>query len=145
MEERPNQTDANHDIDPWRVGITLAPLVAVAALAVRVNIEAPAEHQRAVDAIRAASWVATGVTLVWFCVVAMMGGEPRTKVGLELRMFVERNSSRNSVVAPLTLFQTAFASPDRFALTRPRPAYPHGADIGPRRQRRAHPRCPPGE
>ena len=28
---------------------------------------------------------------------------------------------RNSAVAPLTLFQTALASPDRFALARPRP------------------------
>ena len=45
----------------------------------------------------------------------------------------------------LTLFQTAFALPDRFALARPRPAYPHDAGTGPRRQRRAHPRCPPGE
>ena len=53
------------------------------------------------------------------------------------------NSSmgRNSAVAPFTLFQTALASPDRFALARPRPPYPHAAGIGPRRQRRAHPRA----
>ena len=57
----------------------------------------------------------------------------------------DRSTTRNSVVAPLTLFQTAFALPDRFALARPRPAYPHDAGTGPRRQRRAHPRCPPGE
>ena len=48
---------------------------------------------------------------------------------------------RNSAVAPLTLFQTALASPDRFALARPRPLYPRGAGTGRRRQRRAPPRC----
>ena len=32
-------------------------------------------------------------------------------------------------MAPLTLFQTALALPDRFALARPRPAYPHDAGI----------------
>ena len=42
---------------------------------------------------------------------------------------------RNSAVAPLTLFQTAFASPDRCALPRPQPLYPHGAETGPRRHR----------
>ena len=46
---------------------------------------------------------------------------------------------RNSAAAPFTLFQAAFASPDRFALARPRPLYPHGADTGPRRHRRAPP------
>ena len=92
MEERPDQTDANHDIDPWRVVIALAPLVAVAALAGGLNVEANAEHQSTVEVLRAASWVATAVALVWFCIVAMMGGGRRTKVGLELRMFVERNS-----------------------------------------------------
>ena len=51
----------------------------------------------------------------------------------------DNSSQRNSAVAPLTLFQTALALPDRFALTRPRPPYPHGAGTGPRRQRRAPP------
>ena len=92
MEEKPDQSDAKHDIDPWRVGIALAPLVAVAALAGGLNVEADAEHQSTVEVLRAASWVATAVALVWLCVVAMMGGGPRTKVGLELRMFVERNT-----------------------------------------------------
>ena len=92
MEENQGQACTKHDIDPWRVVIALAPFVAVAALASGVNIEADAEHQSAVEVLRATSWVATAVALVWFCVVAMMGGGPRTKVGLELRMFVERNS-----------------------------------------------------
>ena len=118
MEERPNQTDANHDIDPWRVGIALAPLVAVAALAVGVNIEAPAEHQRAVDAMRAASWVATAVALVSFCVVAMMGGEPRTKVGLELRMFVERNTRMPYVANAYSAASAAVTLMIGFAMVR---------------------------
>ena len=65
MEERPDQTDANHDIDPWRVVIALAPLVAVAALAGGVTTEAGAEYQKAAEVLRAASWVATAVALVW--------------------------------------------------------------------------------
>ena len=52
-------------------------------------------------------------------------------------------NNRNSAVALLTLFQTAFASLGRFALTRPRVRSLR--DLPPRRQRRAHPRCPPGE
>ena len=118
MEDRAEQTDANHDINPWRVVIALAPLVVVAALAGGLNVEAAAEHQGAVEVLRAASWVATGVALVWFCVVAMMGGGPRTKVGLELRMFVERNSRMPYVANAYSAASTAITLMIGFAMVR---------------------------
>ena len=85
------------------------------ALVSGVNIETDAEYQSAVGALRAASWGVSALALGWFLVIAMMGGGPRTKVGLELRMFVERNSrmpyvaNAYSAVSAATTFALASA------------------------------------
>ena len=92
VEENGEHADARHEIDPWRIVVAAAPLVAVAALAGGVNVEARAEHESAIEVLRAASWVAAAFAFAWFCIVAMMGGGPSTKVLFELRMLIERNS-----------------------------------------------------
>ena len=92
--------------------------IAVAAFVGGINIDTPAEHQGAVEVLRAASWVATVVTLVWFCVVAMMGGGPRTKVGLELRMFVERTSRMPYVANAYSAASAAVTLMIAFAMVR---------------------------
>ena len=114
MEENAAQAYATHEIDPWRVLIALAPVVAVGAFACAIHVEAPAQHQGAVQVLRLASWVVTVIALAWFFVVAMMGRGPRTMVGPELRMFVERNSrmpcvaNAYSAVSAAATFAVAF-------------------------------------
>ena len=115
MQDRAKQTDTNHDINPVRVVIAAAPFVALIALTLGVNIEAQAEYERTVEVLRATSWAAATLAFVWICVIAMMGGGPRTKVGLELRMFVERNSrmpyvaNAYSAVSAAVTLTTGFA------------------------------------
>ena len=118
MEERPNQSKAQYHIDPWRVVIALAPLVAVAAFACGINIEAPAQHQGAIQVLRIASWVATVVTLAWLWLVAMMDGAQRTSVVLELRLFVERNSRMPYAANAYSAVSAAITFAATFAMVR---------------------------